>query len=751
MACLGQAAAQGAVGQWQDWAAFGKTHRLALAGDKVYAASNLGLICYDRDTKKCGKLSKSHGLTDAEISTIAYDEESGCLVVAYKNASIDLLKQGSVRTVADIKRADIPADKTIYHVRFRNGKAYLACGFGLVVVDLVRTEIENSCYLGTGGSYAAVYDVAFVGDKIVVATDNGLLQADADDPLLNIVSRWEADPTVLASMKVTELAYHENHLYALTYDGSENVVYSRQDDMVTLYCSAPRIESLRGSQGRLILCMADSLRIEGNGIGETITGIDWYTPKCEDALLDEEGTLWTGHDWAGLVEVAADRTQAAWHKPEGPESDNVYALVPYRNKMLLCPGGHTSTYAQSGVPGNVQTYRKGLWKQLDRNGFDFTDVLDVAVNPKDTNEMLAASWGGGIVRIVNNRVEEIYDEGSTQGALTPYVTGGYSTMRTGAVCFDRQGNAWMTNSLVGNGLVERKKDGSWQAFETYSMVGHKEVDKMFYDMQNDYIWMLGRENRIYVHNGKDKMAWIDPNNGSRLQTNNVNCMVQDLDGEVWLGTDKGIKVIYNSYNVMNNGGNGEKAPTTCSNVVIRDEFDEYLMHYENISCMAVDGANRKWVGTYSGGLYLISESGQDQVEHFTAANSPLMSDKVIAVAVLPETGEVFVGTDMGVQSYRGTATAGVNFIDKDKIHAFPNPVKPDYEGPIAIKGFSTNALVHITNAAGHVVYATRADGGQAIWYGRTNEGQRVGSGVYYVFASDAAGEMRAVSKVLIVK
>ena len=169
-----------------------------------------------------------------------------------------------------------------------------------------------------------------------------------------------------------------------------------------------------------------------------------------------------------------------------------------------------------------------------------------------------------------------------------------------------------------------------------------------------------------------------------------------------------------------------------------------------MQCIAVDGANRKWVGTANNGLYLLSATGLEELYHFTAANSPLPSDQIIALSVQPLTGEVLVGTPNGTMGYRGAATyAGAT--PSDEVRVFPNPVKPDYDGPIAIKGFTNNALVHITDIAGHVVYSTQALGGQALWYGRTSEGKRVGSGVYYIFASDSEGGNRSVGKLLFIR
>ena len=277
------------------------------------------------------------------------------------------------------------------------------------------------------------------------------------------------------------------------------------------------------------------------------------------------------------------------------------------------------------------------------------------------------------------------------------------------------------------------------------------LDKLIWDSINHYLWFCGRSNVIYVHDGDGRMAKVNPNNGSKLSTDNVTALVQDRTGNLWVGTNKGIKVIYDAAKAFQYGGAGEVSPVTCSNITITNgEFYEYLMAYESITAIAVDGANRKWVGTAAGGLYLISANGMDQLEHFTAENSPLFSNKIVTLAIQPRTGEVYIGTEQGLQVYRSTATYAVG-TPLDDIHAFPNPVRPGYEGPIAIKGFVRDAMVHITDAAGHTVYSTQALGGQAIWNGRTVNGERVAAGVYYVFAADNEGGNRSVAKILILR
>ena len=163
--------------------------------------------------------------------------------------------------------------------------------------------------------------------------------------------------------------------------------------------------------------------------------------------------------------------------------------------------------------------------------------------------------------------------------------------------------------------------------------------------------------------------------------------------------------------------------------------------------MAVDGANRKWVGTKNG-LWLISADGDKIIYQFNSDNSPLLSNDVKKIAINPITGEVFIATFNGICSFRSTATEGTD--TNQSVLVFPNPVPPGYNGSIAFRGVVNNALVKIAELSGTLVYQTRALGGQAIWDGKNYKGQKVASGVYLVLIRDDGGNEKLVTKIVIV-
>lgn len=193
-------------------------------------------------------------------------------------------------------------------------------------------------------------------------------------------------------------------------------------------------------------------------------------------------------------------------------------------------------------------------------------------------------------------------------------------------------------------------------------------------------------------------------------------------------------------------------PAYCNAEIPMVHFDQYsgpLFGGENVRAIAVDGANRKWIGTQVSGLWLLSEDGQEVIHHFTADNSPLPSDFIRTISIDDVTGDVYVGTDMGVVSYHGTATEGAP--SNEQVLVYPNPVTSGYSGTIAIRGVVNNADVRITDIAGHLVYRAKALGGQMVWDGKDYTGHRPQSGVYLFFVSDSDGRQTHTGKIVFVR
>ncbi|MDX5321895.1 MAG: hypothetical protein LPK45_12190, partial [Bacteroidota bacterium] len=228
----------------------------------------------------------------------------------------------------------------------------------------------------------------------------------------------------------------------------------------------------------------------------------------------------------------------------------------------------------------------------------------------------------------------------------------------------------------------------------------------------------------------------------KLPDNKVNCMALDRNGQIWVGTDKGLTVFYSPSNILSAN------PSDSRQIVVGSGDDVgYLLGEERITAILVDGGNRKWIASRSG-LWLVSPDGQEILAHYNEENSPLFSNEIKELGIVESTGELFVATANGLMSLGTGSSTGDDRHGEVKV--FPNPVRPGYEGQISISGLPTDAYVKITDIAGNLIYETRANGGTATWDGHSFDGRKASSGVYLIYSSNLDATDTLVSKLLIV-
>ena len=227
----------------------------------------------------------------------------------------------------------------------------------------------------------------------------------------------------------------------------------------------------------------------------------------------------------------------------------------------------------------------------------------------------------------------------------------------------------------------------------------------------------------------------------------VTCSVEDRNGNIWVGTNRGPLIIENSQIDATN-------PYFTQFKVPRNDGTnnaDYLLYGVNVSSIAIDGGNRKWIGTNGNGVYLISADNLEEIHHFTKENSSLLSDNVQSIAINGQSGEVFISTDMGLCSYMSDATTPNDKMTDDNVYAYPNPVEPGYTGLITVIGLPYDADVKILTSNGKLVAQGRSNGGTFTWNGCDLQGKRVASGIYMVASATSNGEKGTVCKIAIVR
>jgi sugar lactone lactonase YvrE len=428
----------------------------------------------------------------------------------------------------------------------------------------------------------------------------------------------------------------------------------------------------------------------------------------------------------------------------------VTQIDSYDGVVAVAPSHIGEDGSEFWMPEGVNLYKDNSWNlvpALDFNGNTLYDINCVLLDRKDKSTMWASVWNYGLLQYKDNQLVAVYNSSnSPMGAVTPNTVGS----RSSGLSMDKDGNLWVAVSDQKEYLVVRKKDGSFKSFN----FGTPRFTRTILVDKNNFVWALHeRDDGITVYNpGTNfdppvegvnfRRITKDPNYGN-IESNTVYSIAEDKDGKIWVGTAAGVHVFYNPSNMFS-GANYDAQPIK----IVQDGNVELLLEKESVTAIMVDGANNKWVGTLSGGLYCFSPDGLKQLYHFTKATSPIYSDYIFALNYNETTGDIFIGTDLGVQTFRSPILEGSDNLNS--VYAYPNPVKPGYSGNVFVRGLMDNSVVKITDESGNLVWETKSTGGQVEWPVKNLSGARAASGVYIVYAANTTGELKTLAKVLVV-
>ena len=472
------------------------------------------------------------------------------------------------------------------------------------------------------------------------------------------------------------------------------------------------------------------------------------------------GDLFIANFEQGLLkmDVSGGEADAHW-SPEGPPVALVRNVDAWNDQIWVASGGIDETwtsmyhkhgfYGMSGMRWNWIPNQDGL---NDLAGIN--DPMAVSIDPTNPFHAYFGSWEEGLIEVQNGEVVDIYNESNSTLELGNF--GGSPRVGVGGVDFDRFGNLWFTNAYSEAPLHVRLNDGSFVAMALGNALGNTGWLGDVLAARNGYIWcVMPRGQGVLVYDTnltpgdtQDddwRILTSDPAKGG-LPSDDIYCLEEDLDGEIWIGTAAGPCVIYLPSVVFDDG---YENPVASQILIQQDGNYQLLLETEVVETICIDGGNRKWIGTQNSGAYLLSSDGIDQVAHFTSDNSPLLSNQVTDIALNHRNGEVLIGTQRGLMGWRGDAS---NFVQEiDELRVYPNPVEADFEGWVTVEGLAYNSTVHITTLSGRTVATVQSEGGRAVWDTRDFSGELVPYGVYMVFATDATGASAGVTKLAVTR
>ena len=630
-----------------------------------------------------------------------------------------------------------------------------------LLLSIVCCQLSTA-QIGTWRNYLAYYDVQQIqaaGDDLFVLASNDLYQYNQKDQSIVTYDKVNG----LTDTYITHIRWCPQAKRLIAVYGNMNI------DLIDTKGNVTNISDIytKPIVGDKTL---SSIRIDGVyaylvcGFGIVKINMqraeisDTYRPNHPEyptTLPDEDNS-----DYDKYIDLVKTL------KPGGPKYNYFYHMRFYNGSLYTC-GGQYEPLNDLQRPGTIQVMKGNEWNIYEDNletvtGHQYVDIDCLDIDPNDETHVFA---GGrtGLYEFKNGRFVREYNYDNSELSSTFDTNPDKNYVIVNTVKFDRNSNLWMIQSLNRNNkLMVLNSNGTWtkKSLDLFNL-NDAELGNTLGNARNiifdskGYLWFAHDHHdtpALFRYDPTTDKEWkytnfINQDNTKVYVSDGVRCAIEDKNGNIWIATNVG--PLYLEPDQTENSN-----PTFTQVKVPRNDgtnYADYLLSGIDITCIAIDDANRKWFGTKGNGIYLISADNMQQLQHFTADNSPLLSDNIKSIDINPTTGEVFFGTENGLCSYVSDATQTNEEMTSDNVWAYPNPVNPGYTGPITITGLSYDADVKILSANGALVHEGRSNGGTYIWYGNDQKGRRVASGVYMVVTATRTGEKGTVCKIAIVR
>lgn len=758
------------VGKWKYYRAYHnarivvETPRLIFA---VYDSDTLksdgsypydgSLLSYNPEDQEVKLYSTQTGLSDINIQYMAYSSESNVLVLVYGNANIDIFAgENEIYNLSFIKDHPYIQNKTVNNLEIIGKYAYISTGFGIVIVDLDRKVVKDDCRLGSTRSVCLWSD-----SLLLAATDEGIKKASVSSNLLD-KENWKPfeDLNDSNSSNIKKiLVFNDNLVFEYLWN---YVHYLSKSGEIGMLSNKADVRQITILDDKLTIVSPGEVLFYSDFNQLQRLPLDILSIDCRNSAV----RYWVGlPDGGGLAAIINKQDNEKGYervvegiKVNSPKRNMNFSMTFTAGKLLITGGGRGVDRLNNA--GTLMVYENGHWTNFDEKKIaqdagilSCRDFVSVAVDPRNPNRYFVGSWGEGLYEFKDNQFVNRYNHQNIDGGIQSPIPDKDNYSRITGLVYDRNNNLFMVNHDVEKGMVSFSADGEWKNYYIEPLSKNKSPNKILID-RNNYKWlnmwkssqqfgsglivldadnqMMGASDKFFDQNGTDVGATA------------YLCMAEESNGRIWVGTDNGM-IYFSSPQQVVDG--------KCFRVISEDSYGErfYLLENEKINDIAIDGGDRKWVGSGNSGLFLVEQSNNEtHVENFNTSNSPILSNRINSIAINDETGEIFIGTDKGLCSYMSHVTSGKpDFLSG--VHAFPNPVRPATDAQVSITGLMQNSTVKITDMAGNLINQGQSIGNLYTWNCTNRSGEIVKAGIYLVFAASSDGSQGVVTKIMVIK
>ena len=756
-----------AYSQWTDHFSLSGCTYSGIADKFAYAGNSMGFTLFDTEEHTIQKCTKSNYLSDVGISTVKTIDNK--LFVGYSNGNIDIvdIEKGSTVNIPELKNNNNYNIKAINSFSSNGNYVYASTKCGLFVIDKSKRELKNH-YKINNSETINVLSSAVNGGYIYVSTEAGVYRANVNSSVLEDPDEWHL---IIKGQSWSVVAFGNDVLSAQGSCGSGNtLIITANREKVDTLLVAPTMRNMSVFGNTILFAYNNSILIKDNNYNniKQINSFSDETGKVslniQQACQATENTIVIADYTKGVVVADMSGNIVADALYNGPSSNTCYKIMATPKGIYATAGGINSAYNNLNIRATTYCYANGEW--ISSSSTAGRDILNIAYDPNRPDSVYVSSWGNGIFKIKDFKISTQY---SAVNSALQDIFGGNSYVRVNAIAYDNNSNLIVSNAQVLPGLLIKTPTNEWFGL-SYALTDPVHSTKDMIVTSNGNCWLtLPRSNYFVVFNTNDtpETDTDDMYRGNAVVSDDsrwagelrlwdsdgevisdiIYALAEDHDGNIWMGTNNGVVVFKDNDKVFET-----QHPISNRIKVPRNDGTnnaDYLLSGVNVYAIAVDGANRKWIGTETDGVYLVSDDGLQTIHTFNKDNSPLPSNEINSITIDTVRGEVFFATANGIVSFAGTANEPVEKLSKVKV--YPNPVVPTYRGYVKISGLENNTRVFITDINGRLVFEDVSYGGMAMWNTKDTDGHDVSTGTYMIWTANYDGTEKAVGKIAVIR
>ncbi len=739
-------AAQDYSASWKGYFSYTNINDITYGDGKVYAAAQNSVFSYDAATDVINTFSTIEGLSGETISAIYYSERAKALFVGYTSGLIDVVRQNEevLTVVAIVNKTSIPPnEKQINHFLERDGILYISTGFGVSLYNTDRLEFDDSYFIGTSGGRLHVRQTAVSGAFIYAATQEGGIRR-APVMANNLIDFQNWSPVSGGNwLGIVGLG---DRVFAINANNTLQSFNGNSFTTLTQYSGRPLRLTTSGT-GFTVNLANTVYAYNNNGTAITTVLASEEYPGAYNTAFSAEGLLFIGTAENGLLMTSLPTAQTLLQiLPDGPLRNDPFSIEAIPGELWVVYGDYSNTFNPYPLKrrGLSHLRQESSWKNISYSeALNTNNMVNITINPENTEQVFISSFNSGLLEINNDSPTQLFDE--TNSGLSDLPVNP-TDVRINGAAFDPSGNLWMTNTLVENALARKSGDNITGLSVKEFIPDFNEITytQLVTDSQGNIYFGSNKAGLIAYNPSTDTFAKLAGEEEANLPSDDIRTLAIDNSGTLWIGTTDGIRLLYGPAQIFEN-------PDIQTNaiVILENNIPVELLNEQSIQNIVVDGSNNKWVGTLSNGVFYFSGNGQETLQQFNTRNSPLPSNTINSISIDEDSGEVYFATPQGLVSYAGRAVAAAD--DLAAVRAFPNPVRPQYTGPVTIDGLTERANVKITDITGNLVYEEVSEGGSIQWDTTAFGRHKVASGVYMILVTSSDASETKVAKIMIIR